>query len=113
MDYFEARYSLATLGKAERILAIPTAHHRFNFIHPFPDGNGRVSRLMSHAMAIEAGIGHGLWSISRGLARGLESRADYKQVMDRADTLGPVRNQQVVGSRPIAGSTRPRTTQRS
>lgn len=87
MAYFEARYTFATLGKAERILAIPTAHHRFNFIHPFPDGNGRVSRLMSHAMAIEAGIGaHGLWSISRGLARGLESRADYKQMMDHADT---------------------------
>ena len=86
MDYFEARYKFATLGKAERILAIPAAHHRFNFIHPFPDGNGRVSRLMSHAMAIQAGIGaHGLWSISRGLARGLESRADYKQMMDRAD----------------------------
>jgi Fic family protein len=86
MDYFEARYTFATLGKAERILAIPTAHHRLNFIHPFPDGNGRVSRLMSHAMAIEAGIGaHGLWSISRGLARGLESRADYKQMMDHAD----------------------------
>ena len=59
---------LAQLGKAARILAIPAAHHRFNYIHPFPDGNGRVSRLMSHAMAHEAGIGaHGLWSISRGL----------------------------------------------
>lgn len=87
MEYFEASYAFATMGKAERILSIPTSHHRFNFIHPFPDGNGRVSRLMSHAMAIEAGIGaHGLWSISRGLARGLESRADYKQMMDLADT---------------------------
>jgi hypothetical protein len=43
-----------------------------NYIHPFPDGNGRVSRLMSHAMALTAGIGgQGLWSVSRGLARGL------------------------------------------
>ena len=87
MDYFEARYRLANMGKAARILAIPAAHHRFNFVHPFPDGNGRVSRLMSHAMAIKAGIGaHGLWSISRGLARGLESRAEYTQMMDLADT---------------------------
>ncbi|WP_287429078.1 Fic family protein, partial [Sphingobium sp.] len=47
---------------------LATAHHRFNWIHPFPDGNGRVSRLMSHAMALKAGIGaHGLWSVSRGL----------------------------------------------
>jgi Fic family protein len=62
------------------------AHHRLNYIHPFPDGNGRVSRLMSHAMAARAGIGaHGLWSISRGLARGLEDAGEYKREMDAAD----------------------------
>jgi Fic family protein len=38
-------------------------------------------------MALSAGIGaHGLWSISRGLSRGLESRTDYKRMMDDADT---------------------------
>ena len=87
MKYFEERYRFSQMGKAARILAIPAAHHRFNFIHPFLDGNGRVSRLMSHAMAAKAGIGaHGLWSVSRGLARGLESRTDYKRMMDYADT---------------------------
>jgi Fic family protein len=91
MEYFEQRYRFAGLGTAGRIMAIGAAHHRFNYIHPFPDGNGRVSRLMSHAMALHAGIGaHGLWSISRGLARGLaqgpEGRAEYKSMMDAADT---------------------------
>lgn len=87
MEYFADRYRLQPLGKAARILAIPAAHHRLNYIHPFPDGNGRVSRLMSHAMAHVADIGaHGLWSISRGLARGLESRGDYKRMMDHADS---------------------------
>jgi Fic family protein len=87
MDHFESRYRFATMGTSERIMAIAAAHHRFNYIHPFPDGNGRVSRLMSHAMAWQAGVGaHGLWSISRGLARGLESRTDYKRMMDHADT---------------------------
>jgi Fic family protein len=63
------------------------SHHRFNYIHPFIDGNGRVSRLMSHAMALQAGIGaHGLWSISRGLARGLEDRGEYKRMLDEADS---------------------------
>jgi Fic family protein len=76
MAHFASRYSLDRLGKAARIMAIPAAHHRFNYIHPFPDGNGRVSRLVSHAMAHVAGIGaHGLWSISRGLARGLKAGA--------------------------------------
>lgn len=91
MQYFEQRYRFATLGKASRTMAIGAAHHRFNYIHPFPDGNGRVSRLMSHAMALQAGIGaHGLWSISRGLARGLDQgpsgRGEYKMMMDAADT---------------------------
>ena len=42
---------------------------------------------MSHAMAWQADVAaHGLWSISRGLARGLESRTEYKQMMDHADS---------------------------
>jgi Fic family protein len=87
MVYFADRYRFDRLGKATKIIALPAAHHRFNYIHPFPDGNGRVSRLVSHAMAHSAGIGaYGLWSISRGLARGLESRGDYKRMMDLADT---------------------------
>jgi Fic family protein len=87
MQYFEERFALDRMGRAAQIMAIASAHHRFNYIHPFPDGNGRVSRLMSHAMAAVAGIGaRGLWSVSRGLARGLESRTDYKRMMDHADT---------------------------
>ena len=86
MNHFAQRYRFDRMGAGARILAIASAHHRFNYIHPFPDGNGRVSRLMSHAMAMKAGVGaHGLWSVSRGLARGLESRTEYKTRMDAAD----------------------------
>jgi Fic family protein len=86
MQYFARRYNFASLGAAGRTISMAAAHHRFNYVHPFPDGNGRVSRLMTHAMAWKAGIGaHGLWSVSRGLARGLASRAEYKQMMDHAD----------------------------
>jgi len=87
MRYFEQRYNFKPLKQAGRIMAMAAAHHRFNYIHPFPDGNGRVSRLMSHAMAQLADIGaHGLWSISRGLARGLKRPSEYKTMMDLADT---------------------------
>ena len=87
MQHFARRYNLEALGTAGRIISMAAAHHRLNYIHPFPDGNGRVSRLMAHAMAWKAGIAaHGLWSISRGLARGLASRTEYKQMMHVADT---------------------------
>ncbi|MHB8420464.1 MAG: Fic family protein [Myxococcales bacterium] len=87
MRLFERSYRLAELGPAARILCLATAHHRFNYIHPFVDGNGRVSRLMSHAMGLWSGIGaHGLWSISRGLARGLRDRREYLQMMELADS---------------------------
>jgi Fic family protein len=87
MSYFADHYRFDRIGKAGRIIAMAAAHHRFNYIHPFPDGNGRVSRLMSHTMAWKADIAAGgLWSISRGLARGLDSRSEYKQMMNLADT---------------------------
>lgn len=38
-------------------------------------------------MALQAGIGaSGLWSISRGLARGLSGANEYKRMMDYADS---------------------------
>lgn len=91
MDHFHERFRLDRMpGRTARILAMATAHHRLNFIHPFYDGNGRVSRLMSHAMAHHAGVAaHGLWSVSRGLARGLAEglpgREEYRQMMSLAD----------------------------
>ncbi len=87
MDHFAKRFGAAENWASTRIIAIASAHHRLNYVHPFPDGNGRVSRLMSHAMAQRAGVGgFGLWSISRGLARGLKDRGEYKRMMDYADS---------------------------
>jgi Fic family protein len=87
MEHFDKRFQIAARSASGRIIAIASAHHRLNYIHPFPDGNGRVSRLMSHAMALNACIGgQGLWSISRGLARGLKDRGECKRMMDLADS---------------------------
>jgi Fic family protein len=87
MTHYERRFARVSTTGVTGILAIATAHHRFNFIHPFLDGNGRVSRLMSHAMALRAGIGGGgLWSLSRGFARGLVDRGEYRRMMDHADS---------------------------
>jgi Fic family protein len=57
------------LGRSETILAAAAAHHRLLWIHPFLDGNGRVARLMSHAILLEALDTGAVWSVARGLAR--------------------------------------------
>ena len=67
LERFEAAYT--GLGKTDSILAAAAAHHRLLWIHPFLDGNGRVARLMSHAMLLESLDTGGVWSIARGLAR--------------------------------------------
>ena len=62
LEQFEKTYS--GLGKSETIIAAAAAHHRLLWIHPFLDGNGRVARLMSHAMLLETLDTGGIWSLS-------------------------------------------------
>lgn len=77
---FEEVYS--KLGKTEAILAIAAAHHRLAWIHPFFDGNGRVARLISHAILLEVLDSGAVWSIARGLARNV---ATYKSHLAACD----------------------------
>jgi Fic family protein len=79
---FEQAYSAQNLSKIRQIVAVAASHHRFLWIHPFFDGNGRVARLMSHAMLKRMGIGSSLWSVARGLARNVER---YKALLMEAD----------------------------
>lgn len=77
---FEGAY--ADLGKTDAILVAATAHHRLLWIHPFLDGNGRVARLMSHAVLRETLDTGGVWSVARGLAR---SEGAYKAHLAACD----------------------------
>ena len=80
MTRWEAAYG--RLSKFETVLQSAAAHHRLLWIHPFADGNGRVTRLISYAMLLEALDTGGIWSIARGLARA-EDR--YKQHLAECD----------------------------
>jgi len=80
LAHFERTY--ANLGRTEAILSAAAAHHRLLWIHPFLDGNGRVARLMSHAMLLDTLDTGSLWSISRGLARNV---ATYKSHLANCD----------------------------
>ena len=79
---FDTAYGSPPLNRTRQIQAVGAVHHRFLWIHPFLDGNGRVARLMSHALLKRLGIGTSLWSVARGLARN-EDR--YKNLLDQAD----------------------------
>ena len=70
LERFERTYS--RVGKTDAILAAAAAHHRLLWIHPFVDGNGRVTRLMSHAMLLDALDTGGVWPVARGLARNVD-----------------------------------------
>ncbi len=82
LNRFEEAYRRNQLPKLQQVIAIAASHHRLLWIHPFLDGNGRVTRLMSHALLREFGIGSELWSVSRGLARNV---AEYKAGLMNAD----------------------------
>ncbi|HKV64293.1 MAG TPA: Fic family protein [Candidatus Acidoferrum sp.] len=82
---FEEVY--AHLSRTDSILGAATSHHRLLWIHPFLDGNGRVARLVSHAMLLETLDTGAVWSVARGLARNVEA---YKKHL--ADCDGPRRN---------------------
>lgn len=75
------------VGKTESIVSAAAAHHRLLWIHPFMDGNGRVARLMSHAMMLERIDTGAVWSVARGLARNVQQ---YKTLLSNCDL--PLRN---------------------
>lgn len=77
---FEEAYSSA--GKTELIIGAAAAHHRLLWIHPFTDGNGRVVRLMSHAVLLETLDTGAIWSIARGLARNVDTYKSHLAACD-------------------------------
>ena len=80
LAHFEKVYG--RIGRTDAILAAAAAHHRLLWIHPFLDGNGRVTRLMSHAMLLETLDSGAVWSVARGLAR---SESSYKEHLSQCD----------------------------
>lgn len=69
-------------GRINSIIDIACSHHRLVWVHPFIDMNGRVSRMVTHAMLRDYVNSGGLWSASRGLAR---QEAEYKRRLMAAD----------------------------
>ena len=74
------------LGKTESILGTAAAHHRLAWIHPFVDGNGRVARLMSHAMLLETLDTGAVWSVAAAWREmSTDTRRTWPHVTDAAE----------------------------
>ena len=82
LSRFEEAYNPDKLSAIQQIIAAAAMHHRLLWIHPFFDGNGRVTRLFSYAYLKSIGVGSSLWSIARGLAR---RDSEYKSLLMAAD----------------------------
>lgn len=67
IEQFEAKYlkeSRSSWNKAEFIHYLAESHVEFILIHPFREGNGRMSRLLMDAVSVSAGYGlldYSLW----------------------------------------------------
>lgn len=66
----------------KRIISAMACHHRMAFIHPFPDGNGRAVRLLTHLQLAYLDLASPIWSLSRGLAKNKE---EYYRLLAAAD----------------------------
>lgn len=82
---FEKLLSPEKLFGPQRLLGMASSHHRFLWIHPFSEGNGRVARLFTSAYGFRIGVGDNmLWTVSRAFAR---NRDEYDSHLALADQL--------------------------
>jgi len=81
LDRFHEKYRLPLHG-VHPIITAAASHHRLMWIHPFLDGNGRVTRLYTDAFFRKLMPGYGIWNVSRGLAR---NREKYYAALAQAD----------------------------
>ncbi|MFC1609251.1 Fic family protein, partial [Patescibacteria group bacterium] len=57
-DYFDEFIEVINGDHREQnqLLMVAIAHHRFKYIHPFDNGNGRMGRLLNYAFLIKLGF---------------------------------------------------------
>ena len=83
MQRFSSVYESGSHHGLLPIIVAAASHHRLMWIHPFLDGNGRVTRLYTDACFLRLPlVGYGMWNVSRGLAR---KRDDYMTALASGD----------------------------
>jgi len=88
-DYFEAFLDFINKDWPEQyqLLMIAIANHRFAYIHPFDNGNGRVGRLLNYALLIKLGFHVKKLRILNPSSIFYSDREKYYQYLSKADSL--------------------------
>ncbi len=68
------------------LLKAAIAHHRFVWIHPFTNGNGRTVRLFTYAMLVKTGFAVNVGRIINPTAVFCSNRNDYYNHLSGADS---------------------------
>lgn len=87
-DYMEELLDFVNKSDSPKydLLKIAIAHHRFVWIHPFGNGNGRTVRLFTYAMLIKQGFNVSIGRIINPTAVFCNNRNLYYEYLDKADS---------------------------
>ena len=88
-DYFEKFIEFINFEHKEQyqLLMVAIAHHRFEHIHPFDNGNGRMGRLLNYAFLIKLGFKVKDGRIINPSSVFYTNRDKYYDMLSSADSL--------------------------
>jgi len=88
-DYFDEFINFINKNHKEQyqLLMTAIAHHRFEYIHPFDNGNGRMGRLLNYALLIKLGFQVKNGRLLNPSSVFYTNRDEYYDMLSRADSL--------------------------
>ena len=88
-DYFEKfiQFINAEYKEQYQLLMVAIAHHRFEYIHPFDNGNGRMGRLLNYAFLIKLGFQVKKGRLINPSSVFYTNRDQYYAMLSKADSL--------------------------
>jgi len=88
-EYFDefVRFINDDYKEQYQLLMVAVAHHRFAYIHPFDNGNGRMGRLLNYAFLIKLGFKVKNGRILNPSAVFYANRKKYYKRLAKADSL--------------------------
>ncbi len=86
-DYMQELFDFISVEDSPKydLLKVAIAHHRFVWVHPFGNGNGRTVRLFTYAMLVKTGFNVDLGRIINPTAVFCNNRNDYYSYLAEAD----------------------------